>query len=421
MLSHRKTNRGRSMAGWKIDFHDGVVMEADHLHRDRSGELMGQLTVWCDWKEAVTFEIGRNGTGRALLSRGDFNFSGLRSRQERASHLEKRARANGKLDWYSRVERFCFEALEAETKGVPPVSIWDLAEPSQEIDDFAIDGVHLPRHLPAILFGDGGGLKSYFALYLAGRLGIEGVRVGYFDWELGGEDHKRRYSHLFGHHQPRPDLIYCRCEMPISYECDRILQAIRDYKIQYAIFDSISFAADQRAEEHETCLRYFRAARQFAIGGLHVAHINKSESGDQKPFGSVFWFNGARAIWFSKADHVGPGLVSLTLYHRKANCGPLRPATGFLVRFTDQATTFERMTSDQELPSNAVAVWERVAAILANKGQPMTFVELAGALDVPIKSVHRAIERKPNTFRIIRGGTGVVDRVDLDPTTRSGD
>jgi hypothetical protein len=66
-------------------------------------------------------------------------------------------------------------------------------------------------------------------------------------------------------------------------------------------------------------------------GSLHLAHVNRSDTGDKKPYGSSFWHNGARATWNIKTADQIPGARKLTigLYNRKTNIGPLRAAVGF--------------------------------------------------------------------------------------------
>ena len=147
-------------------------------------------------------------------------------------------------------------------------------------------------------FADGGGLKSYLALYGAGVLSRRGVRVGYADWELSGEDHRDRLDRLFG--PDLPTIHYFRCDRPLIDEADRITREARKLGLDYLVFDSAGFGTAGPPEAAEHALAYFRAVRQIGLGSHHLAHVNRSETGDQKPFGSSFWHNSARATWFAK-------------------------------------------------------------------------------------------------------------------------
>jgi Mrp family chromosome partitioning ATPase len=50
-----------------------------------------------------------------------------------------------------------------------------------------VQGIELLRDHPTILFGQGDSAKSYLALWIAGTLAEQGLRVGLFDWELSGQ------------------------------------------------------------------------------------------------------------------------------------------------------------------------------------------------------------------------------------------
>src|SRR5262249_44820177 len=146
----------------------------------------------------------------------------------------------------------------------------------------------------------------------------------------------------FGPAMPR--ILYCRCERPLTVETHRLAEVVRDHHIHYAIFDSIAFACDGRPEEAEVTSRYFRAVREIGCGSLHVAHVNRSEDNDRKPFGSSFWHNGARSTWFVQAaETIGDeNIVRLGFYNRKANLGPLHRAVSLVVEFHEERTLFRR-------------------------------------------------------------------------------
>ena len=88
-----------------------------------------------------------------------------------------------------------------------------------------------------------------------------------------------------------PSIRYVRCERPLVHEVDRLRRIILDEEITFGVFDSVGFACDGPPEAAESALKYFQAVRQLRIGGLHLAHVSKADTGDQRPFGSAFWHN----------------------------------------------------------------------------------------------------------------------------------
>ena len=101
-------------------------------------------------------------------------------------------RANTKdLDLVGVLEEFCQRVIETERAGKPAIDLRELQKPGPD-DSLSVKGFRLPRRHPTVLFGDGGAAKSYTALWLAGCLVEKGFRVGFFDWELAGEDHRDR-------------------------------------------------------------------------------------------------------------------------------------------------------------------------------------------------------------------------------------
>jgi hypothetical protein len=258
------------------------------------------------------------------LSVADFNLSSVGARIERAKLLA--SRSDDSVDWYGYLEEFCARVFTADRKGSPAVALPSLpriaADESLPIEhDWAV----LKEH-PAFLFGDGGSAKSYLALYAAGRLAQRGARVLFCDWELAGGTQRHRFERLFG--DEMPNVLYARCDRPLVIEVDRLRRMVQDHGITYVVFDSVAFACLGPPEAAETASAYFGALRQLGtVGSLHVAHVSKAEGGDQKPFGSAFWHNGARLTWHVSAEDVAIGgrRLLVKLQPRKANLGE-RPA-----------------------------------------------------------------------------------------------
>jgi len=377
----------------------GIRFEVDRLRRERH-ELIGELAVYCALPGAKTV----NGA----LSIGNLNLSSTRARQERAKFLAQRARTKD-IDWVGLVEEFAQRVLAAEREGGAAADLRTLPAPGPE-NNLEVEGLVLPRRHPTIFFGDGGAAKSYLALWLAGRLAELGVSVGLFDWELAAEDHRDRLERLFPEGMPR--VIYARCERPLTYEADRLLRIVREHKIEYAVFDSIGFACDGPPEAAEVAGAYFRAVRRLGVGSLHVAHIAKAEGGDKKPFGSVFWHNGARATWFVKLDDSSPdgSVLTIGLFPRKNNLRKLQEPLGFQVIFEEYETIF-RPADVADSPDLSATLTVRQRMIAALKRGAASFEELAEEIDASVETVKRTARRYKKLFVVLDGGrVGLAER-----------
>jgi hypothetical protein len=314
------------------------------------------------------------------------------------------ARANIRdFDWTGLIEDFSQRVLHADRTGQPAVDLRELPRPSGEDETFDVLGFRLPRKHPAILFGDGGVCKSYVGLFAAGRICESGVSVALFDWELGADDHRDRLERLFPDAMPR--ILYCRCERPLVYDADRLRRIVRESGIGYAVYDSVAFACDGPPEAAEIAGRYLRAVRQIGCGSLHIAHVNKGENADKKPFGSTFWHNGARSTWFAKlADETaGSETLNIGLYHRKSNLGRLHSPVGFSITFKDDRTVIRRAdVADSPDLAGQLSVRQRMTHLL--KSGAMHPDRIAEEIDADPETVRRTMRRYKGLFIVLDGG-----------------
>jgi hypothetical protein len=370
----------------------GISLEADRLRRDHN-ELIGELCVKCRLPGSHSYD--------GTLSIADFNLSSARARSERSRLLADRGNCKD-LDWMGYLEELCQRVLAAERSGSPAVDLRDMERPNPD-DAIRIEGLTLPRRHPSILFGDGGAAKSYLALYLAGLLSQGGMATAIFDWELAGEDHRDRLERIFGKMMPK--VSYARCERPLIYEADRLKRIVRDEKIEYAFFDSIAFACDGPPESAEIAGRYFRGLRQIGIGSFHVAHVTKMDGADQKPFGSVFWHNGARSTYYAKlSDTSSDGkTLQVGLFHRKANLGRIHPPVGLEIKFEGDRTFFTK-SEPAQTPEIAekMTTKDRMRSLL--KLGEMDIEELAKLIDAKPDTVRKTAQRLDRLFVCLPGG-----------------
>lgn len=385
----------------------GVTFDLDRIRRDRH-EFWGELIVKCDLKGAKTLD--------GILSASDFNLSGQTSRTTRAKYLAERAQAD-EIDWIGLLEEFCQRVIVFDRDGADAPALKDIPVPITG-DDWTVDGLTLLQKHPVILFGDGGQGKSLIALYLAGHLAQRGVRVLYCDWEFDGESHRDRYGAIFGTAMPE-GIRYCRCDRPLVAESDRLRRLVKQYDVHYLVCDSIVFACAPGipAESAEAAATYFQSLRQIGVGSFNLAHTTK-QNGEkdehrqqQKPFGSGFWHNGARATWFLKGVEERRGRLAVGLFPRKANIGPLGPALGWVIDFAGGSIQVNKTDpADHGELVGGLKVWERMREEL--KAGPFTMAALASSLDVPVNTVIQEVKRKNGLFTKIQGADGI-DRIAL--------
>ncbi len=384
---------------YRLSLHDiGIEFDLTRLRR-RFDELHAELSVRCELAGARTFD--------GVLSVADLNLSNLRAREDRAKYLATRAHAKD-LDWAGLLEEVVQRVLVAERAGTPSAPLHTFARPGPDAEH-DIDGWRLLRDHPVIGFGDGGSAKSYLALYVAGRLAQRGLTVLYADWELGGGDHRDRLERLFG--AAMPVIHYVRCDRPLTVEAERISREVRRLGVDFWIADSIAFATGGPPEAAEHATAYFRAVRQIGIGSLHLAHINKSEAGDMKPFGSSFWHNSARSTWFIKqaTANADGDRVTIGLFNRKANLTRPYPAVGFQFEFGLDTTRIARVNlADVEDLAGNLPLWQRVAHLIkAGGGVPLTLAQISEELGAKVDSIKKATTRAKSTFVSVPGTDGI--------------
>lgn len=380
---------------------EGCLFEVTRVRRDQFGELRCAIDVRTTIRGALVLD------DQGTLARYDsFNLSDSRRRREAAADLERRAKTQrSELDWHSRLDELGFKISCAESRGQAAVWLPEVVRPSAE-PIYTVDGFPMLRGHPQIVFGDGGSLKSYLMLYWAGCMAKQGIRVMYCDWELDEADHRERAALLWG--DTVPSVLYVRCNRPLVAEAERLSRLKHEHQIQFVFCDSISFACSGKPEDAQVAQDYFRACRSLGIGSLHSAHITgSSEAREHRPFGSVFWHNGARLTWLAKAEeHANPHSRTVALINRKANLTAPKAALAFRFDF-DPTAVHVRKTDPaaMETVAGSVPLWQRIKSAVSRG--PLSFAELAEETGQKEGSIRKSVERATRTFRVIEGANGL--------------
>jgi hypothetical protein len=383
---------------YSLDWPDlGVTLSCAYLRRERQRDLHGELVVRCSIAGARTI--------RGVLSSSNLNFSSQPARQKMATFLAGRSHAP-ELDWLGALEMFCFRTTDAEAAGSPIQPLADYDLPSA-VDHWLVDDIPILKDHPMIIFGDGGSAKSMWALHVGIRLAQQGVRVLYADWEYSPESHRDRLGRLAGSNMPTENLHYVRCVAPLIGEQMRLEKHIRQEGIEYLICDSIAFAVPGRPEDAEHAAGYYRALRHLGVGSLNVAHTSKNvETGQNSPFGSVFWSNGARSLWHVKRSpgpSPTPTVLEIALTHKKTNLGALLPPRGIRFVFLDTETRVEALDLATSNLAGALPIWQRIRSAIALT--PLSVKALAEELEEKPETIARTV-RRMDLFQ--RDDTGLI-------------
>jgi hypothetical protein len=377
-----------------------VSIEFDLLRTDRWGNLTAEVSVW--------------GTPEGLgshLHTGRLDLSSTRDRMNLARYLRERSPGH-QPDWAGALELACLRTIAAYRAGEPAIVLRDAQRPPDP--DYLLPPLALGR-LPTILFGDGGSFKSYLALAVAisvhtGQpiLGLEPAatrRVAYLDWEMDAWEHRERMRALVG--DPLPDLVYVACRRPLVEEIDRLRRIIPQRDIGYVVLDSVGLACDGPPEAAEVANRFFGALRQLERGSLLIAHTTKADEGE-RPFGSTFWHNGARLTWYARRQQeIGLAALTVGLFNRKANTGPLAAPLGFEIRFDEDRTRISR-TDLRDIPELAGYLPIRVRMVHALQSGALTEAQLVDATGAKAESVRKALQRdRSKTFIKIQDSDGI--------------
>ena len=367
-----------------------ISFEFLHVRRER-GDLVGQLRVMTD----LTGTRGWSGT----LNAGTLNLSSPTQRKARAGTLEDLSRAPH-IDWLRLLEEFSIRVHTADGEGDPGVWLHNV-KPTTQAVHLDVDGLELTRKHSNLLFGESDTFKSWKLLRVLGDMAIRGINVALLDYELDEDAYAARSVQLFGVNAP--PILYLACSKSLALEFDRVQREFHRHKIAFCGLDSVVPACGSSSpNDAEAANELIGTLRRLDVGSLLVAHVPKSaagQQGDEKPFGSQFWFNLCRSIYYvartSTADPVVCGY-----YHRKSSLSRRRAAFGLSWQFDDAGAVTVSRVDLADTPELAAkqSTWERMRDLLRHG--PLSPAEVADRLDIKSDTIRKTLQRSKAFKRI---------------------
>jgi hypothetical protein len=409
-----------------------VVLEFEHLRNGR---------------EALNAEVrvGTNlpGFGPILIGPKGMNILSERTQAQWASTLGKRCDVI--TEWDSILNEACTLVLTAFRQGEPSVALGDIPKP--DAGTWLIPGLVLQR-MPVILFGDGSAGKSLIALAIGesiqrgdraflGLMPTRQTNVMILDWEYDGWEHAIRAHAITG---GSSQIRYRRMFGPLADQVESIEKEIDQHNIGLLITDSAAYACGGKPEDSEQTNRFFDALRLLNCGSLIIAHETKGAGilgNHDKPFGSVYWHNGARATWFvqkqqDEQDLEGKTVIHIGLFNKKTNQGRLMRPLGWQVQVRSNDAgemldcAFAKVdVRDIEGLRETTSLRQQIQRVTeTGRWTKKQIWEELNTLDHPIKeeSVNRAVIRMERAKQLVVvdsvGGTNIYaavnQHVDLD-------
>lgn len=277
----------------------------------------------------------------------------------------------------------------------------------------------------SILFGAGSAGKTFFLMKMAIAVSRGDPFLGrstrarntlYIDCETGQKTFGYRLRRLLAGEgldmNAAANIHYWWAQgLPLEDQVDAIKRCCDENQIEFICLDHIAAACSGDASEQAVASRFARAVGKIGLPMMALAHITsadmKSPESVQKPFGSIFWENGARRTIFIMRQQEDESLVAdLGLYPRKINDGGRTAPFGARLTFDDPSgpITLDPDNVRDNPALNTVrglqhVIWDMLAA-------PMLTEEIAEATGRSERTCKDMMKGHPRMFVEISGNAG---------------
>jgi KaiC/GvpD/RAD55 family RecA-like ATPase len=194
-----------------------------------------------------------------------------------------------------------------------------------------------------LLYGHGSTGKSTLACYFAALLAENGYRVLYLDYENSTEDPIARTIKRIN---PNARNIFIRvCTNSLIDEIEQIYEEMKECNADIIIVDSAIKSMATDVFDPGQVSKYFLYIEKFRTTWLLISHVAKNNP-DADPFGSVFFYNFSRNVWFAKKLESREDII-VQLVHKKSNYTKLQESVMFLMKEDERGFRIEKETPEK--------------------------------------------------------------------------
>jgi len=255
-----------------------------------------------------------------------------------------------------------------------------------------------------MIYGLGATGKSTFACYIAVMLEKRGYNVLYLDYE---NPTPANIEDIIARINPTARNIFIKnCKGKLTNEIEQIYEIVRKENIHVVIVDSVVKSILDDVFRPEAVSQYTSALFQVSVTWLLISHVAKTTPDD--PYGSVFFFNDARNIWFAKKiqDHENN---IIQLIHKKSNYTKIFPSMIYEIKYDN-----DRIFVGQKSMEDYITISEMI--LLSLNEEPKTFAQLKKSLpslSAKVLKTYLQRLRKKNKIKIENATWSVIEEEDL--------
>jgi len=326
-----------------------LYFKIKNISQDKEG-LRCYLEIRCEDDRAIAKDIYS----------ANFNFHSSRGTQELAKVLSANlpflANPTQLIESFKKEFKKCYS-----TSNVKKIENSNIASYEVEflLQPFVIKGnINL-------VYGLGATGKSTFACYLACLLDKRGYKVLYLDYENPTPVEIER---LILKISSDVNHTYVLCpKTKLINTIERLYEDVKKHEIDVIIVDSVIKSMVADVFDPEAVSLYTTSLFKIPVTWLLISHVAKNTP-DGDPYGSVFFFNDARNVWFAKRITNHENNI-IQLIHKKSNFTKLFPSTIFEFRYEDKKIHIEQKSiEDYGTITDLI--------LLALSEEPKTFAQL---------------------------------------------
>lgn len=277
----------------------------------------------------------------------------------------------------------------------------------------------------SILFGAGSAGKTFLLMKMALAVARGMDFLGrptrqrntlYIDCETGQRTYGYRLRRLLAGEglemDAAKDVHYWWAQgIPLEDQVDAIKRCCEENRIEFICLDHIAAACSGDASEQSVASRFARAVGKIGIPMMALAHITGSDVNNpesaRKPFGSIFWENGARrTIFVLRQQEDESPIADLGLYPRKINDGGRTAPFGARLTFEDPSGPITLETDELRGKGTLDTVRGLQHVVWDLLSEPMTVKAIAEATNKTERYIKDVLAAHPGMFTDTTGNRG---------------